>query len=301
MVAADIVDPIDRQTQQSEIVSVEADRPPGQARLRISPVTGQPSAGAEHQDRSRFNERRRTRAHFQFPVAFAGSQGLHHAARHLRGIAGIGPPLISRLRLHAGLEVVMEQSATQLVDRLGVDDMRWHEEYRGAKRHRLEIHEAEEIPEQGVFDQSLRSSSSVMGTITSSIPRGLPNVSSLATSVSAKRLNWTSLSGLIAGIMGPARPVWIGGDRKNIDWRLEPFTSAPAHRSSTADALALVDSGRRRIGFGRADRGRHAPRRLVPAPRPGADRLRLHRRPIGSVSLVESLRPGLISSRDATI
>src|SRR5205807_6784541 len=111
---------------------------------------------------SRFNERRRTRAHFQFPVAFAGSQGLHHAARHLRGIAGIGPPLISRLRLHAGLEVVMEQSATQLVDRLGVDDMRWHEEYRGAKRHRLEIHEAEEIPEQGVFDQSLRSNNETL-------------------------------------------------------------------------------------------------------------------------------------------
>src|SRR5438132_12187210 len=79
-----------------------------------------------------------------------------------------------------------------------------------------------------------------MGTITSSIPRGLPNVSSLATSVSAKRLNWTSLSGLIAGIMGPARPVWLGGDGKNINWRLEPFTSAPAHRSSTADALALI-------------------------------------------------------------
>src|SRR5439155_6773465 len=60
MLAADIVDSIDRQTQQSEIASVEADRPPGQARLRISPVTGQPSDGADHEDRSRFNDRRRT-------------------------------------------------------------------------------------------------------------------------------------------------------------------------------------------------------------------------------------------------
>src|SRR2546429_2372428 len=43
MLAADIVDSIDRQTQQSEIASIDAGRGAGQARVRISWVTVIPS------------------------------------------------------------------------------------------------------------------------------------------------------------------------------------------------------------------------------------------------------------------
>lgn len=42
------------------------------------------------------------------------------------------------------------------MDGLSVYDVRWHEEYGGSKGHRFEIHEPEEIPEEGVLDQPLR-------------------------------------------------------------------------------------------------------------------------------------------------
>src|ERR1700694_31915 len=64
-----------------------------------------------------------------------------------------------------------------------------------------------------------RRSSSVMGTMTSRSP-SLPKVRTLATSVSVKRLNWTLLRGLTAGITGLARLVCILGAMESTRWMI---------------------------------------------------------------------------------
>lgn len=74
----------------------------------------------------------------------------------LSRFAGVRTPAISRRLVHAGLEVVVDQPATQFMDSLFVHDVRRYQEHRGAISHRFEIHEAEKIPEEGVLDEPLR-------------------------------------------------------------------------------------------------------------------------------------------------
>src|SRR6267143_6745274 len=134
MVAADIPDSVDRQTQQSEIASVKVSRSSGQARLRIGRVTGRPSGGPAHQDRPRWNDDRSCgSSHCRPPAAFLGSQELHDATRKLRRIAGIGVKAILRGRLHAGHEVEVDEISVNHVDRLCMDHMRRYDKHRRAK------------------------------------------------------------------------------------------------------------------------------------------------------------------------
>src|SRR6266550_3904966 len=111
MLAADIVDSIDRQTQQSEIASVDAGPGAGQARVRISWVTVIPSCsnsgGSSHQDRPWLDGDRACGSRESSLAAGLALQDLDDATRDLCRIAGIGTPLISRPGVHAGLEVVV--------------------------------------------------------------------------------------------------------------------------------------------------------------------------------------------------
>src|SRR5260370_26383002 len=122
-----------------------------------------------------------------------------------------------------------------------------------------------------------RRSSSVIGTITSNTARGRPKVSNLATSVSAKRLNWTSLNGLMAGITRRRWPICsIGYGNERGVYHDPPGRSAGQGSSSSAEPPALDYPDRRRPRRGRPDRDWPAARGLVPASGPGDDRTLLY-------------------------
>src|ERR1700694_5954987 len=89
------------------------------------------------------------------PVAFLCPQELHDAAREVRRIARVRTPPIFRRRVHAGDEVELDDIASHLVHRFSVHDVRGHQEDRGAKGRGRQVHEPEEVPEEGVLDQPL--------------------------------------------------------------------------------------------------------------------------------------------------
>jgi len=82
-------------------------------------------------------------------------QELDDTACDLSRIAGVGTPAIFRPWVHAGHEVELDDVAVNLMNRLGMHDMRWHQENWGAEGRRRQVHEPEEVPEEEVVDQSL--------------------------------------------------------------------------------------------------------------------------------------------------
>src|SRR5260370_40540039 len=119
-------------SRSNVIRSRRASAPPGvELGVRVS-------SGPYHQDRAWLgDDRRRGTTQSGSPMIFPGAQELHHALRDLSRVTGVGTPTIFGRRIHAGLEVEVDQSAAQLMDGLLVHDRGWHEQDGSAKRHRF--------------------------------------------------------------------------------------------------------------------------------------------------------------------